>query len=191
MPGLGRCCTRPAPTVADTIGGTTASPQTVVGAPASDWTSSTVKPMAVANPSVVPSTQPIPSRTTATSASAGTHDGSTVAVADPTASIPIETMPHSGSAPTRTLAASVPGWRTARAAKPAVKPTSSSQPSTSSTRATHRPGTRVWVSVARIAVPITAPYQAGPTGGSAVRVGRGASSVVVMLFSLGPAGPSR
>ena len=84
-----------------------------------------MKPTAVADPRAVPSTQPNPSRTTATTASAGAHDGSTVAVAEPTASTPIETIPHSGSAPTRALAASVPGWRTPRAAKPAVNPTSS------------------------------------------------------------------
>src|SRR6476646_4388960 len=84
-----RCGTSPAPTVADTIGGTTASPQTVLGAPAPPRTSTVVKPMVVANPSTVPRIHSTPSISTPVPERVGIQAGRTVAVAAPTDSSPI------------------------------------------------------------------------------------------------------
>ena len=169
-----RCGTSAAPVVAETMGGTMGRPHAVVGAPTSRPIRRAANPRAVRMPSTVPTLHSTPSTAQAAPASPGQCAGTTVAVAEPVESTPMDTMPHAASTGmSRMVSANTAGRRAIRRPKATVSPTNTTHPTTSSTTASVRPPGRsppsVWVRVAAMPVPMTDPYHCGPGGGTAAR----------------------
>ena len=164
---------RAAPVVAETMGGTMGRPQVKCGRPQSFAVSIRVKATQENSPITVPRIHITQSTVHAARVRPGASAGTTAEVAEPTERMPIETMPQAGSCPgSATDRRSTSGSLRQRAANPML----------SHSRITH-PITRIgtdgmspaWVKerLARMPVPMTAPYQPGPAGGTRAGARRG------------------
>ena len=163
--------TMPAPTVAETIGGTTARPHTVVGVLGSTTSRRAGTATAVARPMTVPMAHRTRSARQAASLRPEEIAGSTADVADPTARTPIDTIPHCAIATGfATLARKAARSRAMRATNDTVRTTSRvqamSQKPTASVWPNGMTSVRSSLNVPRIALPMTLPYQAGDAAGT-------------------------
>lgn len=128
-----------APQVAETMGGTTARPQAGRGSAWRYRINAIENPNVVSNPMDVPMTQSAPSTHHDIVAKFGAQMGITVAVADPTESTPIDTMPQADAPTPCSERRHAAGFLQHLTAKPTVRITNKTQLVTKKIRARSAP----------------------------------------------------